>query len=309
VPGATLGIVMMLSGHVSLPFAPLEALPALVAALLYAKRASTLAARGRPVPVWRQVCFACGLLLIAAATLSPLGDRLADELVLAHMVEHLLIGDIAALLLVLGLTGPLLQPLLGLPVLRHLRVLVNPLVAFPIWAIDLYIWHIPWLYDKAYGGAALHALEHTMFIASGCLMWMALLGPLPRPAWFSNGWKLGYAIAVRFTGVVLGNVFMWSGTVFYSVYASGEAQHHVSPITDQSVAGVIMMVEGTFVSLGIFAWLFFRTAQEGSERQRLIELAEERGVALDEARAARAVAAGEGKRLEERLLAGRGEVG
>ena len=182
---------MTLFGHVSLPFAPLEALPPLIAAVLYAKRAATLAARGRPVPVWRQVCFGCGLLVIGFATLSPLGDRLADELVLAHMVEHLLIGDIAALLLVLGLTGPLLQPLLGLPVLRHLRVLVNPLVAFPIWAIDLYAWHIPWLYDKAYGGAAVHALEHTMFIACGCLMWMALLGPLPRPAWFTNDWKLG----------------------------------------------------------------------------------------------------------------------
>ncbi len=295
--------------HVSLPFAPLEALPPLLAAVLYAKRASTLAARGRPVPVWRQVCFGSGLLVIGFATLSPLGDRLADELVLAHMIEHLLIGDIAALLLVLGLTGPLLQPLLGLPVLRHLRVLVNPLVAFPIWAIDLYAWHVPALYDAAYGGAAVHALEHTLFVASGCLMWMALLGPLPRPAWFTNAWKLGYVIAVRFTGIVLGNIFMWSGSVLYPIYAGGEAKWHISPLTDQSMAGVVMMVEGTFVSLGVFAWLFFRTAQEGTERQHLIELAESRGIALDEGRAARAVAAGEGKRLEERLLAGKGELG
>jgi cytochrome c oxidase assembly factor CtaG len=294
--------------HVAGTFAPLEAVPPLIAALLYAKRASTLAARGRPVAVWRQVCFGAGLLTIGAALFSPVG-HLADELVMAHMVEHLLIGDIAALLLVLGLTGPLMQPLLGLPVLRHLRVLVNPLVAFPLWAIDLYFWHIPAIYDQAYGGAALHALEHTMFIFCGCVMWMALLGPLPRPAWFNNAWKLGYAIAVRFTGVVLGNVLMWSGSVFYSDYAKGEHYWNVSPLTDQSVAGVIMMVEGTFVSLGIFAWLFFRSAQEGTERQRLIELAQERGIALDEARAARAVAAGEGKRLEERLLAGRGEVG
>jgi putative membrane protein len=295
--------------HVSLPFAPLEALPPLGAAILYAKRASTLAGRGRPVPVWRQVSFGSGLLVIGFATLSPLGDRLADELVLAHMIEHLLIGDVAALLLVLGLTGPLLQPLLGLPVLRHLRVLVNPLVAFPIWAIDLYAWHVPALYDAAYGGAALHALEHTMFIACGCLMWMALLGPLPRPAWFNNAWKLGYVIAVRFTGIVLGNVFMWSGTVLYPIYAHGEAKWHISAITDQSMAGVVMMVEGMFVSLGIFAWLFFRTAQEGIERQHLLDLAESRGIRLDEARAARAVAAGEGKRLEERLLAGKGELG
>jgi hypothetical protein len=109
---------------------------------------------------------------------------------------------------------------------------------------------------------------------------------------------------VRFTGVVLGNMLMWSGTVFYSEYSRGEAHWNISPLTDQSTAGVIMMIEGTLVTLGIFAWLFFRTAEEGSERQRLIELAQARGIPLDEARAARAVAAGEGKRLEERLLAG-----
>jgi cytochrome c oxidase assembly factor CtaG len=294
--------------HVAGTFAPLEAIPPLLAALLYAKRASTLAARSRPVPVWRQCCFAAGLLTIGVALFSPIG-HLADELVLAHMIEHLMLGDVAALLLVLGLTGPLMQPLLGLPVLRHLRILVNPLVAFPVWAVNLYFWHVPALYDAAYGGAAVHALEHTMFIFCGCLMWMALLGPLPRPTWFTNPWKLGYAIAVRFTGVVLGNVFMWSGSVLYDRYSAGEHYWGISPLTDQSMAGVIMMIEGTFVTLGIFAWLFMRTAQEGTERQRLIELAQERGIALDEARAARAVAAGEGKRLEERLLAGRGEAG
>ena len=29
-----------------------------------------------------------------------------------HMIEHLLLGDIAALLIVLGLTGPLIAPIL-----------------------------------------------------------------------------------------------------------------------------------------------------------------------------------------------------
>jgi putative membrane protein len=281
-------------------FVPLEALPLVIAALLYARRASTLAGRGRPVPVWRQACFAAGLLLVVVALFSPIG-HMAEELVLMHMAEHLLIGDVAALLLVLGLTGPLLQPLLAISVLDRLRVLVNPAVALPLWAINLYLWHVPALYDEAYGGAAVHVLEHTMFIFCGCLMWMALLGPLPRPAWFTNAWKLGYVLAVRFTGVVLGNILMWSGTVFYDRYTAGEAFWGISPLTDQSMAGVIMMVEGTFLTLGTFAWLFFRTAEEGSERQRLLELAEARGVALDEARAARAVAAGEGKRLEERL--------
>lgn len=294
--------------HVAGAFAPLELAPLLVAALLYARRADTLAKRGRAVPVWRQACFASGLLLIGVALFSPIG-HISEELVSVHMVEHLLIGDVAALLLVLGLTGPLLQPLLAISVIDRLRVLANPAIAFPLWAIDLYLWHLPGLYQDAYGGAAVHPLEHTMFIFFGCLMWMPLVGPLPKPAWFTNAWKLGYVVAVRFAGVVLGNVMMWSGKVFYPVYAEGEAHWGVSPLADQSTAGVIMMVEGTLVTLGVFAWLFFRTAEEGSERQRLLELAEARGVPLDEARAARAVAAGEGKRLEDRLLAGRRSSG
>ena len=71
-------------------------------------------AAGRCRPGARS-CFAAGLLLIAVALFSPIG-HIDEELVIAHMVEHLLIGDLAALLLVLGLTGPLLQPVLAIPV-------------------------------------------------------------------------------------------------------------------------------------------------------------------------------------------------
>jgi hypothetical protein len=62
-----------------------------------------------------------------------------------------------------------------------------------------------------------------------------------------------------------------------------------------------MMVEQGLVTLALFAWLFFRAARESEERQSLLDLAAERGFALDEQRAARAVAAGQGERLRERI--------
>lgn len=280
----------------------LELAPLLVAAALYAKRASTLAAKGRPVPLWRQICFAAGLFAIFAAVASPV-DYISEELVIAHMIEHLLLGDIGTLLLVLGLTGPLLQPILAIRVFDRLRVLAHPLVAFPLWAANLFFWHIPALYDAAYGGAALHALEHSCFIFFGCLMWMPVFGPLPKPPWFTAAWKVVYVIAVRFTGAILGNVLMWSGTVLYTRYAAGEESWGLSPIADQSTAGVIMMVEGTFLGLGLLAWVFFEAAREGIEKQRLLDLAQDRGVELDAGRAQRAVAAGHGDRLERQLIA------
>jgi cytochrome c oxidase assembly factor CtaG len=300
---ATLNSMNLPIAHVAGVFAPLELAPLLVAAVLYAKRSMTMADRDRPVPLWRQVCFAAGLVTIVVALASPIA-HVGEELVIAHMVEHLLLGDVATLLLVLGLTGPLLQPILAIGFFDRLRILTHPLVAFPLWAINFYVWHIPALYDAAYAGAPAHALEHTCFIFFGCLMWMPVFGPLPKPRWFTAPWKVGYVIAVRFVGAILGNVLMWSGSVLYPVYAKGEHYWGVSPLTDQSTAGVVMMVEGTFLGLGLLAWCFFEWSREGIEKQRLLDLALERGVELDEARAQRAVAAGQGARLERQILEG-----
>jgi cytochrome c oxidase assembly factor CtaG len=295
--------VTLLLAHVGGPvFEPLQIAGLTLIATAYSFRALTLSREGRPVPTWRMWCFAGGLLLIAIAFVSPLG-RLDDELVLAHMAQHLLMGDIGALLIVLGLTGPVLQPLLSHHRFAWLRHLAHPLVALPLWAIDLYVWHIPVLYQAATEHSAIHALQHTCFIGFGVLMWMPLVGPLPQPSWFGLPAKLGYLIGVRFIGIVLGNIFMWSNSVFYPDYAAGEAKWHVAAVTDQSIAGVIMMVEGGFVTLGILAWLFLEWAKQDTERQRLLDLAEQRGVPLSDARAARAAASGQGARLEERIKA------
>jgi putative membrane protein len=182
-----------------------------------------------------------------------------------------------------------------------MRHLAHPLVALPLWAVDLYVWHLPVLYQAAVAHNSVHALQHACFIGFGVLMWMPLVGPLPQPKWFGIPAKLGYLIGVRFAGIVLGNVFMWSNSVFYPDYAPGEAKWHISAVTDQSIAGVIMMVEGGFVTLGVLAWLFLEWAKQDTERQRLMDLADSRGVALSDARAARAAAAGQGARLEERI--------
>src|SRR3954449_1667617 len=146
--------------HFEPEFAPIELLPILIPALLYWWRATRLAQRGRPVPLWRQGSFAAGLACIALSLIS-LGE-IADELLYGHLVEHLLIGDIAAILLVLGLTGPLLQPILAIKPLDRLRVLAHPAVALPLWSIDLYVWHLPGLYERTLTIPALHAAEHGM---------------------------------------------------------------------------------------------------------------------------------------------------
>ena len=279
---------------------PLQLLPLVVAAVAYGLRAWTLARQDRPVPVWRQLLFAAGVLLILLALVTPLA-HLGEELLVAHMAQHLVLGDLAALLLVLGLTGPLLQPILAVRWLSWLRVLAHPLVALPLWAANLYLWHLPVLYQAALTSPVVHALEHASFIGAGVMMWMALLGPLPKPEWFGNAARLLYVVAVRLIGAVLGNVLAWSGSNLYPDYAAGREHWDITALADQGAAGMVMMIESGFVTLGLFAWIFFRWARETEERQRLLDLAEERGLTLDEKRAGRAVAAGQGARLEERL--------
>jgi putative membrane protein len=290
----------MLFAHVAGTFAPLQLAPVAVLGVAYWTRARTLAARRRPVAAWRQVCFGAGLALIVVALASLIG-HISGELMLAHMSEHLLIGDIAPLLMVLGLTGPLLQPILAVRGLRWLRALAHPLLALPLWMVDLYLWHAPGLYGATLTSEPLHALEHACFAGFGIAMWMPLAGPLPRPAWFGNAARLVYVVAVRFAGAVLANVFIWSGHAFYSGYAPGERHWRLSALTDQSTGGTIMMIEGSFVTLGLLAWLFIRWSKQVEERQALLDYAEDRGIELDEDRAERAVAAGRGAELAERL--------
>jgi cytochrome c oxidase assembly factor CtaG len=265
----------------------------------------TLARQERPVDAARQAAFYSGLALIVVTLASPIG-HIADELLAVHMIEHLLMADIGALLIVVGLTGPLIAPILRVHWIYRLRILAHPAIAFPIWAVDLFAWHIPALYQGAIHHSGVHALEHAMFIACGVNMWMCLFGPLPMPRWFGNFAKLVYILGVRLTGAVLGNVFIWSGTVFYPTYAGGERYWGVSPLSDQAAAGAVMMVEGSILTLVLFAWLFMRAAQEGEERQELLDLAGARGIELSEERATRAVAAGHGAELRRRLEAGAG---
>jgi putative membrane protein len=284
---------------VDVVLSPLQLLPATIAGVLYALRANALGGTPRAVPAARQASFYGGIALIVV-TLTMTG-RISDELFAAHMAEHLLIGDIGTLLLVLGLTGPVLAPVLRIKAFDRLRVLAHPAVAFPLWAVDLYAWHVPALHEAAVRHAGIHALQHTSFVLFGANMWMALFGPLPKPAWFGNLARLIYIIAVRLTGAVLGNVLVFGGQVFYPVYAAGERAHGISAAGDQNAAGAIMMIEGSFLTLGLFAWLFARAAREGEERQALLDLADARGVELSEARAARAVAAGRGAELRRRI--------
>ena len=278
----------------------IRASPLYVLAVIFVLRARRLAREGRPVAGWRVALFAVGIAMAVAADLPPIGTE-SEQRLSIHMVQHLLIGDLAALLIAVAVTGPLLRPILMLPGLRPLRWLVHPLVAVPLWVLVYYGWHVPALYEAALRSDLVHASEHATMFGAGLAMWMGLLGPLPKPSWFGNAAALAYIVVMRLAGAAIANAFIWSGTPFYPYYDAMARSDGINAAADQSISGAIWMLEGSLLTVGVFAWIFARWMTQDSATQELIEYAEGLGVELDRARARRAVAAGADDRLRRRL--------
>ncbi|MGH2858919.1 MAG: cytochrome c oxidase assembly protein [Solirubrobacteraceae bacterium] len=282
-----------------------EFLPPVLASLtyisLYIPRVRTLARERRPVPRWRVASFVSGAALLGIVQVGPF-DALGDQVLIAHMTQHIIIGDICSLLVVLGLTGPVMQPLLHLRLTRPLRIATHPLVALVLWGLDLYGWHVPLLYQLAIRHDLVHALEHACLFWFGAILWLGLIGPLPKPNWFEGWSRLGYVVMVRFAGALLANVLIWAQTVFYPVYDATDHARGVSALSDQNLAGGLMMIEQIILTTLVLGWLFFRFAAQDEARQSLLDLADERGIELSEERAARAAHAGAAERLRQRLL-------
>jgi len=269
---------------------PLQVIPVLLLAGLYARRVRTLGERGTGPASWRIWLFALGIVFLLVALVSPI-DFYAERSFGLHMTQHILLGDLAPLALLAGVTGPVLRPLLRF--VHPLRRIFNPFAALALWAVDLYVWHLPVLYEAALRHGAVHALEHGCFFAGGILMWTPVLETIPMPEWFGTGAKLGYVAVVRVATTVLGNVFVWPNSVFYKFYEGVARPFGLSAIDDQRLAGSVMMIEGSLVTIVALALLFLRLAAEGELRQSLLE----RG--LDPRAVRRAVRYGRAQEFEQ----------
>jgi putative membrane protein len=235
---------------------------AVVAALLFAQASIRLRRRGRAdLAGWdRAALFALGLGVTLAALLGPL-DRIAEsKLLAAHMGQHVLIGDLAPALLTVAVRGPLLVFLLPAPVLsqvargrRLLGALLRPRVAFGLWAANLAVWHVPYLYDLALRHQALHDFEHLCWVVAGLLVWTLLVDPGSHRR-LSVGGRVALAAALFAAGQVLTDVLVFA---FHPLYPAYHGAYGLSALTDQQLSGVVMMVE-QLLTLGTLAAVLLR---------------------------------------------------
>ena len=244
--------------------------------------------RQGPVSRKQVAQFSAGWLTLCVGAGYPIHDIGEKSLFSVHMFQHLLLGDVGAVLLVLGLDGRLLRPLLRVRLLHRLRVLAHPLVALPLWAANFVVWHLPAMFDAALRNDAIHALQHSLFVTLGMFLWAALLEPLPGPAWFTAPWKIPYVLVMWLVMLALSQVFIWSSHVYYAPYTHDATLWGLTHLADQKAGGGVMLVESAFTMLPALVWVLLRVLRESEAKQRLLDAGVAPAVAARAARYGRA---------------------
>ena len=241
---------------------------------LYVRAVRVLGRRGYRVSGGQQACWYVGVGMIAGALLGPL-DRLADDLLTAHMAQHLLIADLAAPFLLAGLRNPVLYFFLPRPLLvrlarrRRLRAgftfVRRPLAALPIYLLVLYTWHFAFAFDGALRHEWVHGLQHESFLLGALLVWWPAIEP-QRRVLPGELWKAGYILGVRVMAMFVAMALIVARHPSYSWYADRGGSHGLSPLSDQQLAGGLMLSVDVVVMLAALAFFFWR-ASEADRRE------------------------------------------
>ena len=223
---------------------------------------------GEPHPpgYGRPALFYGGLLVVVIALVSPL-DGFADQLMVMHMTQHILLLDLAPILLILGLTKGVLRPVTRRvhAIERRAGPLAHPAFAIVLYAGLMWLWHVPRMYDLALRHQAVHALEHVCFSVAGGVYWWHLLSPIRNRGRLGGLGPVLYMVVTKLLVGILGVVLAFAPNALYPFYE--HHRHHLSLTAhqDQSLAGVVMALEQSVVMGVALVYLFVRMLDE-SER-------------------------------------------
>jgi putative membrane protein len=233
--------------------------------------------RVRRWPWWRSLSFLVGIAAVLIALQSGIGaydDRLLSD----HMVQHLLLLEVAPLLLLGGRpvilimrTTPRAQrPAVARRVLA-LTPLTRPVFCLAFFYVVVLGTHVPAFYDATLTDNTLHEAEHAMYLVAGLFMWWPLVDADPVLSRRLNGLaRLAYAMAAMLPMTVIGAFLYRDATLFYPAYAGPAHAVGVSAIADQQLGGSIMWVlGGVFMGLtGLWQVMAALVAEERRMQSR-----------------------------------------
>jgi len=269
-------------GWGSWSFSPVGIVAVIAVSVMYVRmyrRASSRAPKAPGVGHW--LPYSLGIVALCVALFSPL-DAIGDEWLLsAHMMQHVLLSDIAPALLIVGLRSPILPLGLARPALlavapggrtgKLIARLTSPWVAIPAWAIATWVWAIPAVFDFAAQHEVVHAFEHATLFYTGMALWWLIIDPLPSARQRTGGQRLALLGFSRLASAAVCLPLTWMTATQYPLYADAPRAYGISGLGDQQLAGASMcFIE--FLVFGIaFAYVFI-SMLDRSERQ--VELGE-----------------------------------
>jgi putative membrane protein len=255
--------------HISWSFEPGVLLGVLALGMLYVKgwRRARATREPRPPGIGRLVLFFAGLGAILVALVSPV-DVLGQQLMLMHMTQHILLLDIAPILMILGLTKVLLRPATRRlqTIERRAGFLAHPAFAVVAYVGFMWLWHIPAMYDLALRDSNIHALEHICFVVAGTLYWWHLLSPIRSRMRLGGMGPIAYMVSTKLLVGFLGIALAFAPTALYPFYAHHPHYWGLSPREDQNMAGLLMALEQSIV-MGIALVVLFVQMLSESERE------------------------------------------
>ena len=224
----------------------------------------------------RALAFAAGLAIVVVALMSPI-DRLGEErLFTMHMVQHLLLADLAPVLLLVGLSRAFLRPAVRRlrPLEERLGPLAHPVTALVLYVGLMWLWHVPAMYELALDHAWAHALEHASFFTAGAVFWWFLIEPVPPRQRLTGPWALWYLATAKILMGILGLILAFSPDALYPTYENAPRTWGLTAVEDQNVGGLVMMIEQSLVLVIAFAVFFARMLDRSEAEQRRREAME-----------------------------------
>ena len=219
---------------------------------------------------WARVAsFAAGIAVLFIALCSPIDTVGEERLFTVHMAQHLLLADIAPILLLLGLTRAFMRPAVRRlrPVEEALGPLAHPIVALVALVGTMWAWHSPVLYELALDNPWAHALEHAMFFTTGAAFWWFVIEPVPPRHPLRGPAPIAYLSIAKVLMGALGVVLAFSRSALYDHYTHVPETWGLSPVTDLNVGGLLMMSEQSLVLVIVFAIAIYQML-ERSERDQ-----------------------------------------
>lgn len=221
---------------------------------------------GLPLERTRRLAFYAGLATIFVSLNGWLHDLSDWYLFSAHMVQHLLLTILMPPLLLFGVPGWMLRPLVRARGIAPLaRALTRPKVCFAAFQLVVAAWHLPVLYNSAMASHEIHILQHLMFMATAVMLWWPVLSQLPELPRLSYPMQMLYLFLTTLPMSVVAVYITYSQTLLYPAYSAAPRILGLTPMQDQLLGGLIMWIPGGLVFMAVITVIFFRWQSHGAE--------------------------------------------